>query len=222
MQNQFNLYLTHLQNGNTDATFYHASLDDLLKWIKKEPEKDNLFTQIDLAKNQGLYKLEQKLLHQTELLEDERALNQTIIQYIIKRLEEENSQIEQEPKVEYKFFVFVPAGLDPKKYEEIERAQALREGKEYIPTDHTIAGPQCEIDEDADKSYDIVEELSYTSKDGTYRVPPGVYSHEQINWMKLHKNDIPPEHDDPILEAYNTSLTDYDEEALIKQIEGRG
>jgi hypothetical protein len=36
--------------------------------------------------------------------------------------------------------------------------------------------------------------------------------------MKLHKNDIPPEHDDPILEAYNTCLTDYDEEALIKQI----
>ena len=223
MQNQFNLYLTHLQNGNTDATFYHADLDELFKWMRKEPDKDHLFTQIDLAKKKGLYKLEQKLLHQTELLEDERALNQTIIQYIIKRLEEENNQIEQEPKVEYKFLVFVPAGLDPKKYEEIERAQALREGKEYVPDSLDLEnGPQCEIDEDADKSYDIVEELSYTSKDGTYRVPPGVYSHEQINWMKLHKNDIPPEHDDPILEAYNTSLTDYDEEALIKQIEGRG
>ena len=133
MQNQFNLYLTHLQNGNTDATFYHADLDQLLKWMRKEPDKDNLFIQIDLAKKKGLYKLEQKLLHQTELYEDEHGLSQPVIQYIIKRLEEENSQIEQEPKVVWKFLEFVPAGIDPKKLEEIGRAQALREGKEYIP-----------------------------------------------------------------------------------------
>ena len=206
MQNQFNLYLSHLQNGNTDATFYHASLDELLKWIKKEPDKQNLFVQIDLAKKEGLYKLEQKLLHQSELLEDERGLTLPVIQYIIKRLEAENSQMVQEPKIDFRFLTYVPAGIDPKKMEEIDRAQAEREGKEYNPKEHRLHNdPPCEVREGNEKAYDLEEELRFTSLDGTFRILPGCFTQQQINWMLVHKTHIPPEHDDPILDDYKDS-----------------